>query len=83
MSQPEEMPKGDPWRAFGYIVAGVAFYGFVGWLADRWLETRFLVAVGILVGAGLGIYMTAARFRTEQSDATPARPTDIDQQDTE
>ncbi|MCR1781807.1 AtpZ/AtpI family protein [Nocardioides carbamazepini] len=64
MSQPEEKPQGDPWHAFGYVVAGVGCYGFLGWLADRWLGTTFLVAVGILVGAALGIYMTARRFRT-------------------
>lgn len=64
MSQPEEKPQGDPWHAFGYVVAGVAFYGFLGWLADRWLGTAFLVAVGILAGAALGIFMTARRFRT-------------------
>ena len=78
MSQPEEKPKGDPWHAFGYIVAGVAFYGVVGWLADRWLGTRFLVAVGILVGAALGIYLTATRFRME-----PDRPDGPDSQKTE
>ncbi|UMG91977.1 hypothetical protein [Nocardioides sp. TF02-7] len=60
-----EDPKGDPWRAFGYVVAGVAVYGVLGFLADRWLGTRFLVAIGIVVGAAFGIYMTAARFRTE------------------
>ena len=37
-------------------------YGFLGWLADRWLGTSFLVALGILLGAGLGLYMTIARF---------------------
>ena len=73
MSQPEEKPQGDPWHAFGYVVAGVAFYGFLGWLADRWLDTTFLVAVGILVGAALGIYMTAARFRLTEPDP-PASP---------
>lgn len=73
MSQPEEKPQGDPWHAFGYVVAGVAFYGFLGWLLDRWLDTTFLVAVGILVGAALGIYMTAARFRVAQPDQ-PASP---------
>lgn len=67
MSQPEEKPKGDPWHAFGYIVAGVAFYGVLGFLADRWLGTRFLVAIGIVAGAALGIYMTAARFRVGPS----------------
>lgn len=64
MSEPEG-PKGDPWHAFGYIVSGVAIYGLLGFLADRWLGTRFLVAVGILAGAAFGIYMTFARFRPE------------------
>jgi ATP synthase protein I len=55
-------PPGDPWHAFGYLVAGVLFYGAVGWVLDRWLGTSFLVVIGILLGAGLGIYMTFARF---------------------
>ena len=59
---------GDPWHAYGYIVSGVFLYGFLGWLADRWLGTSFLVAICILVGAGFGIYMTIARF-----DALPRR----------
>jgi dipeptide/tripeptide permease len=46
----------------------VFLYGLLGWLADRWLGTTFLVAIGILVGAGFGIYMTIARF-----DALPRR----------
>ena len=58
----DDRPKGDPWHAFGYIVAGVGVYGVLGWLADRWLGTTYLVAIGILVGAGFGIYMTFARF---------------------
>lgn len=37
-------------------------YGFLGWLADRWLGTSYLVVIGILAGAGMGIYMTFARF---------------------
>jgi hypothetical protein len=43
-------------------------YGGLGWLGDRWLGTSFLVVVGILVGAALGIYLTIARF-----DALPRR----------
>lgn len=71
-SQPaphEDRPQGDPWHAFGYVVSGVGLYGFLGWLADRWLGTSFLVAIGILAGACLGIYMTFARFnRTTQHE---------------
>ena len=58
----EDRPQGDPWHAFGYLVAGVLVYGAVGYGLDQWLGTRFLVAVGILVGAGLGLYATFARF---------------------
>jgi len=65
----EESPKGDPWHAFGYIVSGVAIYGFLGWLVDQWLETEFVVAIGIIVGAALGIYLTFSRFnRAQPSD---------------
>lgn len=59
---PDDRPTGDPWHAFGYIVSGVGVYGVLGWLADQWLGTTYLVAIGILVGAGFGIYMTFARF---------------------
>lgn len=79
MSQPEEKPKGDPWHAFGYIVAGVAFYGLLGWVADRWLGTRYLVALGILVGAALGIYLTFTRFRAEPTEQLPKHPDQHDE----
>ncbi len=59
---PHGSPGGDPSHAFGYLTAGVIFYGGLGWALDRWLGTSFLVVVGILCGAGLGIYMTFARF---------------------
>lgn len=58
-------PQQDPWRAFGFIVAGVLVYGLVGWLMDRWLGTSFLVAIGIIAGAALGVYMTWARFNKQ------------------
>ncbi len=61
-SSDSQSPQGDPWHAFGFLVSGVAIYGFLGWLADRWLGTSFLVVLGILLGAGFGLYMTFARF---------------------
>jgi ATP synthase protein I len=59
----QDSPRGDPWLAFGYLVAGVLLYGFVGWLLDRWWGTSFMVVIGILLGAGLALYQTFARFR--------------------
>ncbi len=62
MSQPET-PRGDPWMAFGYLVAGVLLYGAIGWGLDRWWGTSFVVVIGILFGAGLGTFQTWARFK--------------------
>ncbi len=54
-----------------YLVAGVLFYGFAGWLLDQWLGTRFLVAAGVLLGGVLGTYMMIVQLRrqTEAADA--------------
>ncbi|CUR55974.1 conserved hypothetical protein [metagenome] len=66
----DDTPRGDPWHAFGYLVSGVLMYGLIGWVLDRWLGTSWLVVVGIVTGAGLGIYMTWVRF----NKARPAPP---------
>lgn len=66
-SSPSVEPTGDPWHAFGFIVSGVLVYGLAGWAADRWFGTSWLVVVGILFGAGMGIYMTWARFNKPYS----------------
>jgi ATP synthase protein I len=66
---PPLQPRGgDPWHAVGYLVSGVCIYGLLGWLADRWLGTSFLVAVGIIVGAAAGLYMTWNRFNRVEPD---------------
>ena len=48
-----------------YLVAGVLFYGAVGWLLDQWLGTRFLVAAGVLLGGGLGTYMMIVQLNRQ------------------
>lgn len=65
-------PEGDPWAAFGYLVAGVAFYGALGWGLSVWLHADYWIPIGILVGIGLGMYMVFARYRFRE----PAVKTD-------
>ena len=67
-------------RVLSYLIAGVAFYGILGWLGDRLLGTGFLLPVGIILGAGLAVYLIfrylateAARTGSPLSDAN--RPT--------
>jgi F0F1-type ATP synthase assembly protein I len=67
MSQPEKPGRPDRgsdvvWSIFGTLVAGVLAWGGIGWLLDRWLGTRFLVAVGILVGAAAAFYLIIRRY---------------------
>lgn len=53
---------GDPWAAFGYLVAGVGLYGLLGWGLGVWLNASYLTPVGILFGAVLGLVLVYLRF---------------------
>lgn len=49
-------------RVFSLLVSGLAFYGGLGWLFDRWQGTSWGLPVGIIVGAVAGVYMVIARY---------------------
>jgi F0F1-type ATP synthase assembly protein I len=49
-------------QVLSYLIAGVALYGFLGWLGDRFLGTGFLLPIGIVLGAALGCYVIIRRF---------------------
>ena len=65
-------------RVLSYLITGVLFYGFLGWLGDRLLGTGFLLPVGIILGAGLAVYLIFRYLTTETARAgsplAPARP---------
>jgi F0F1-type ATP synthase assembly protein I len=65
-SGPEREPSGRGaemvWSIIGTLVAGVLAWGGIGWLLDRWLGTRYLVAVGILVGMAGAFYLIIKRY---------------------
>lgn len=52
----------DAWAVVSYLLAGVGFWGFVGWLLDRWLGTSFLVMIGVFVGFAGAFYLIIRRF---------------------
>lgn len=45
-----------------YLIAGPLAYGGLGWLADRWLGTGFLTAIGVLLGVSLSLYIVYVRY---------------------
>ena len=60
-------------QVLSYLIAGVLLYGGLGWLGDHYLGTGFLLPVGIVLGAGFGIYLVVKRFGAE-AQGTGARP---------
>lgn len=49
-------------RVVSMLVSGLVFYGGLGWLLDRWLQTPWWLPVGIIVGTAAGVYLVIARY---------------------
>lgn len=66
-----------------YLLSGPIMFGGLAWLAGRALGQDWLVAVGVLVGMALSMYIIWLRYGKSQASAgrprtmpTPAHPTD-------
>lgn len=54
---------GQGWTAVAYLMTGILVWGAVGWLVDLWLGgDGVAIAVGSVVGAAGGVYLTARRL---------------------
>ncbi|WP_432835791.1 AtpZ/AtpI family protein [Dactylosporangium sp. CA-092794] len=53
----------EGWAAVGYLISGIAVWGFVGWLVDRWLGWHGIAtAIGCVLGAAGGVYLVVKRL---------------------
>ncbi|HJP66221.1 MAG TPA: AtpZ/AtpI family protein [Actinomycetota bacterium] len=52
------------WRVTTEMLSALLVWGGVGYLIDRlvWGETRVFTPIGMLLGAGLGIYLIWLKF---------------------
>lgn len=50
------------WRSFAYLLSGPLLYGGLGWLLDSWLDTVFLLPVGLVFGMALSVYLIWFRY---------------------
>jgi len=67
-------------QVLSYLISGVLLYGGLGWLGDHLLGTGFLLPVGIVLGAGFGIYLVVKRFgATGPAEGTQPADTSGDQ----
>jgi F0F1-type ATP synthase assembly protein I len=69
-SAPDSTAMDQGMRVLSYLISGVIFYGALGWVGDHFLHTAFLLPIGIVVGAGLGIYLTIKRLQASEPAPT-------------
>jgi hypothetical protein len=50
------------WTIIAYLIAGLGFWGGVGYLADRLFKTNFLAIIGMCFGLGTGLYLIWIKF---------------------
>lgn len=60
-------------RVLSYLLSGVIVYGLLGWLGDHLLGTGFLLPVGIVAGAAMGVYVIIRRYGTPVETPVPPR----------
>jgi F0F1-type ATP synthase assembly protein I len=65
--------QGEAYTALGYILAGLLFYGGLGWLGDHYLGTRFLLPAGIILGTVLSLYLVIRRYSAMDIGPTTGR----------
>ena len=57
------------------MLSGIIVWGGVGWLLDRWLETRFFILVGTILGLAVAIYLVVVKYGAVDPPPAGRRPT--------
>ena len=52
----------DGMVALSYILAGLILYGGLGWLGDHYLNTEWLLPVGLIAGLASSTYVIIKRY---------------------
>jgi F0F1-type ATP synthase assembly protein I len=52
------------WGVTGTLLSGMAVWGGVGWLLDRWLDVLLFTPIGIILGVSVAIYVVVVKYGT-------------------
>jgi ATP synthase protein I len=63
-STPEQPPRSadDGWRVFSSMIAGMVFYGGLGWLIGHWTRIPILFPLGMILGIVLSVLLVIFRY---------------------
>jgi F0F1-type ATP synthase assembly protein I len=56
------------------MLSGIIVWGGAGWLLDRWLETRFFILVGTILGLTVAIYLIVVKYGAVVQPPPAGRP---------
>jgi F0F1-type ATP synthase assembly protein I len=56
------------------MLSGIIVWGGVGWLLDRWLETRVFILVGTILGLTVAIYLIVVKYGAVVQPPAGQRP---------
>jgi len=60
--EPSAPSPHEGWRIFSSMIAGMVFYGGVGWLVGHWTGISILFPLGMILGIVLSIVLIIFRF---------------------
>ena len=63
------------WNITGTMLSGIIVWGGVGWVLDRWLETRIFTLVGTILGLTVAIYLIVVKYGSVDQPPVARRPT--------
>lgn len=61
----QRLDEARMWNVVSYLITGPAMFGAVGFGLDHWVGTTWLVAVGIVGGMALSLYLVWFRYGTQ------------------
>src|SRR3954470_14070503 len=75
-AEPARQPSGADigWGITGTMLSGIIVWGGAGWLLDRWLETRFFILVGTILGLTVAIYLVVVKYGAVDQPPAGRRP---------
>lgn len=63
-SEAARVTGNEAWGIVSRILAGMLIYGLIAWAVGSWLgHSTAGAAIGVLLGAGLGLYLSVVRIR--------------------
>ncbi|GAA4231217.1 hypothetical protein GCM10022254_27790 [Actinomadura meridiana] len=50
------------WSVPSYLLSGILIWGGLGWLLAKWTDQAWLIPIGVVIGAGLAIYLVYVKY---------------------